>query len=68
MKLYIRTRAANLRPGEIVRCKGLAGRWGNWRVESVGLRETVLSRRGGTMRITPRCQVLRPVTADPHLC
>jgi hypothetical protein len=68
MKLFIRTRAGNLRPGETVRAKGLTGRMGNWQVESVGRKETVLSNRRGTMRVTPRCQVLRPITADPHLC
>ena len=67
MMLFIRKQAIDLRPGMRVRAKPPGGRFGWWTVESVGRRETLLVSRGRSLRVSPRCEVLLPISSDPRL-
>lgn len=67
--LFIRKRAADVRPGQKVRCKSAKGRWGWWTVASVESGETKLFRRtGASVRVSANVILLLPISADPNLC
>ena len=65
--LFIRKAASGLRHGQRVRTAPPGGRMGWWTVDSVGRRETVLVARGRTLRLTPGCFVLLPLSSDSNL-